>query len=64
MKPTLRRRFWFWLERFGFFNRVLFKYDGIAPSGFDRYVHKMTGHVELLDDDFKVVKLRRYRDNI
>lgn len=61
MKQSLRERFWLYLERYAWLNKLLFRYDGIAPSGFDRYVHKKTGHVVLMDDDYKIVKLRRWR---
>lgn len=61
MKQSRRERFYLWLERYPYWNKRLFHYDGIAPSGFDRYIHKKTGRMALLDDDFKVVVRKRYR---
>ena len=60
MKPKLRVRFWMYLERFRWINRLVFEYDGIAPSGYSRYIHRFTGHMELLED-WRVVEIPRYR---
>jgi hypothetical protein len=47
MKSSLRDRFGFWLERFGFLQRWLFEYDATIPAGY-RVINRINGHVAVI----------------
>lgn len=55
MRPDMRTRFGFWLERFAVLHGWLFIYDGITPSGFGRYVNRINGHLVMMTDDRKLI---------
>jgi len=50
MKADWRTRFGFWLERFAFLERFLFRYDGVAPGGRLRYINRVNGHCVVRSD--------------
>lgn len=44
MNYPLRDRIAIFLERFSILDRVLWRYDGITPGGYKRYVNRINGH--------------------
>lgn len=45
MSAGIRERFGLWLERLGWFDSILLRYDGEAPGGRARYVNRVSRHV-------------------
>jgi hypothetical protein len=45
MRAGFRERLGLWLERLGFLDAVLLRYDGEAPRGRRRYVNRVSRHV-------------------
>jgi hypothetical protein len=44
MSMGWRERLGIWLQRVGWFDRVLLRYDGETPDGRSRYVNRVSRH--------------------